>query len=90
MITAKHGAVTLDGNKNELHADLACIADALNVAFAEHGESKEDVEKFIHEAVADGLKGTDELLKEHKEEIKNLLTDIMETILKDLKGNGEK
>ena len=90
MITANHGMVEIKGKKNELYADLATIADALMVTFKEHGETKEDVEKFIHEAVANGLKDKEELFKEHKEEIRGVLTDIMESILKDLKGNGDK
>ena len=90
MITANHGIVEIKGKKNELYADLATIANALMDAFKKHGETKEDVEKFIHEAVANGLKYDEELFGEHKEEIRGLLTDIMESILKDLKGTGDK
>ena len=88
MIKTEKGRTELKGKENELFADLAVIVSGLNETLSEV-HTKEEIENFIHEAVANGLKDKEELAEENKEEIRVLLTDIMETILNHLKGTGE-
>lgn len=84
MIKTKSGAVSLEGSRAELYADVACIIQAIKMAFEDKSLDKEGTEKFLREAFEDGIKGIDEIeTKEGRLEILKELLDGLSDLLKD-------
>ena len=89
MIKATHGQIEMKGTKHELMADLSCIVDGLYNGILLKEMPKEEAEKRIRETVEFGLKDNEELSKELNKQLKDSMTELVETFLDILKGKGE-
>ena len=89
MIKTKHGETEFKGTKHELIADLSCIVDDLYNGILIEEMSQEEAEKLIREGVELGFKDNEELSKELNKELKDAMTELVETFLDILKGKGE-